>query len=67
MILYELMILLILISAFLFAYEETQEWLGTKWGDIREHIASVFHRLSLIVFGYLCYTYVTLTDVPLLV
>ena len=40
-------------SAFLFAYEETQEWLGTKWGDIREHIASVVHRFSLIVFGYL--------------
>lgn len=52
MILYELMILLILISAFLFAYEETQEWLGTKWGDIREHIVSIFHRASLIVLGY---------------
>jgi hypothetical protein len=60
------MILLILISAFLFAYEETQEWLGTKWGDIREHIASIFHRASLIVLGYLCYTEVTLIQLPLL-
>lgn len=60
------MILLILISAFLFAYEETQEWLGTKWGDIREHIVSIFHRASLIVLGYLCYTEVTLIQLPLL-
>lgn len=53
-------------SAFLFAYEETQEWLDTKWGDIREHIASIAHRFSLIVFGCLYYAYGTLTDVALL-
>jgi hypothetical protein len=46
------LIILICISASLFAYEEVQEWLGTKWGDIREHIASVFHRFSLILIGY---------------
>lgn len=62
-----IILFIILISAFLFAYEETQEWLGTKWGDIREHIASIFHRASLIVLGYLCYTDVTLIQLPLLV
>lgn len=54
-------------SAFLFAYEEYQEWLGTKEADVKEHIVSVAHRFSLIVFGILYYAYGTLTDVPLLV
>lgn len=53
-------------SAFLFAYEEYQEWLGTKEADVKEHIVSVAHRFSLIAFGSLYYTYGTLTDVPLL-
>ena len=41
-----------ILSFVLFPYEEVQEWLGTKWGDIREHVASMPHRLSLILAGY---------------
>ena len=62
-----LLIILAILSASLFAYEETQEWLGTKWGDIREHIASVAHRFSLIVLGYAFTKYGELTQIPLLV
>jgi hypothetical protein len=40
------------LSFVLFPYEEVQEWLLTKWGDIREHWASVPHRLCLILAGY---------------
>ena len=48
-----LLIISLIISAYLFAYEEYCEWLGTKEADVKEHIISVAHRFSLIVFGYL--------------
>jgi len=41
-----------ILSFILFPYEEVQEWLDTKWGDIREHLASIPHRLCLILTGY---------------
>ena len=56
-----------ILSASLFAYEEYCEWLGTKEADIREHIASVAHRFSLIIFGYLFAKYGELIQIPLLV
>ena len=53
MITYILILLAVTTSAFLFAYEEYSEWLGTKEADVREHIISIAHRFSLIVIGYL--------------
>ena len=58
----------ITLSSALFAYEETQEWLGTKWGDIREHVASIFHRASLLLVGYLfLYFGIELITLPFLI
>jgi len=59
-------ITLIVLSAVLFAYEETQEQIPTKWGDIREHIASVFHRGSLIALGYCFALYGDWLAIPVL-
>jgi len=46
------LIALILVSAFLFAYEEFCEWMLTADYDRKEHWASIAHRFSLLVFGY---------------
>lgn len=60
------LILMVIVSATLFAYEETQEWLGTKWGDIREHLVSVAHRFSLITLGYVFSIYGEIIQIPFL-
>ena len=60
------LILTVILSAFLFAYEEYQEWTLTIIGDIREHWASMPHRASLIAIGYLFAKYGELVWIPLL-
>jgi len=43
---------ILLVSAFLFAYEEYCEYMLTVDYDRKEHWASIAHRFSLLVFGY---------------
>lgn len=53
-----------IINAWLFAYEEYQEWLGTKEADVKEHIISVAHRFSLISLGYVFAVYGETIQIP---
>ncbi len=70
-----IIILVILVSAFLFAYEEYCEWMeltdqenpaNMLYYDEKEHYASIAHRFSLIVIGYLISHLTTFIVIPFL-
>jgi hypothetical protein len=59
--------ILMLIAATSFAYEEVQERIRTKWGDIREHWASIVTRGSHILLGaFFVAGEIDLIQIPLL-
>jgi len=57
---------LIILSAFIFAYEEFCEWMQTFDYDKKEHLASIGHRISLLVIGYGFAKFGNIIEIPLM-